>query len=265
MNYSMKIINKLKNKSTILLYEVTMTILTIMAVIIVALSYFTQQTSYEIYVFNMIDTVILVVFALDYLTRLILSRNKLHFFKNNIIDLISIIPFNYLFQTARTFKIIKLIKLTKLSKLTSLLRILILMRKFKKNTDKFLQTNNFNYVLWISIFTVIIGALGFSIIENKSFLDGLWWSFVTVTTVGYGDMSPKTGSGKVLASIIMLIGISVIGMLTGTISTFFINKKANSKSLKENTIESIKRSLDDFDNLSNEDIDNIHKLLKSLK
>ncbi|MPM84193.1 hypothetical protein SDC9_131264 [bioreactor metagenome] len=63
----------------------------------------------------------------------------------------------------------------------------------------------------------------------------------------------------------MLIGISVIGMLTGTISTFFINKKANSKSLKENTIESIKRSLDDFDNLSNEDIDNIYKLLKSLK
>lgn len=265
MNYSMKIINKLKNESTILLYEVTMTILTIMAVIIVALSYFTQQTSYEIYVFNMIDTVILVVFALDYFTRLILSRNKLQFFKNNIIDLISIIPFNYLFQTARTFRIIKLIKLTKLSKLASLLRILVLMRKFKKNMDKFLQTNNFNYVLWISIFTVIIGALGFSIIENKSFLDGLWWSFVTVTTVGYGDMSPKTGGGKVLASIIMLIGIGVIGMLTGTISTFFINKKVSNRSFKENTIESIKRSLDNFDNLSNEDIDNIYKLLKSLK
>ncbi|MBM7870125.1 voltage-gated potassium channel [Clostridium pascui] len=265
MDSSMKIMNKLKNKNIILLYEVIMTILTIIAIVIVVLNYFTQQKSYEVYVFNIIDTVILVVFALDYFIRLILSQNKLHFFKNNIIDLISIIPFNYLFQTARILRIIKFIKLSKLTKLTSLFRALVLIRKFKKNMDKFLQTNNFNYVLWISIFTVIIGALGFSIIENKSFLDGLWWSFVTVTTVGYGDMSPKTGGGKVLASIIMLIGIGVIGMLTGTISTFFINKKVSSKSLKVNTIESIKRSLDDFDNLSNEDIDNIYKLLKSLK
>ncbi|WP_242966496.1 potassium channel family protein [Clostridium sp. BSD9I1] len=262
MDSSMKIMNKLKNKNIILLYEVIMTILTIIAIVIVALNYFTQQTSYEIYIFNIIDTVILVVFALDYFTRLILSQNKLHFFKNNIIDLISIIPFNYLFQTARTLRIIKFIKL---AKWTNLFRALILIRKFKKNADKFLHTNNFNYVLWISIFTVIIGALGFSIIENKSFLDGLWWSFVTVTTVGYGDMSPKTGGGKVLASIIMLIGIGVIGMLTGTISTFFINKKASNRSFKENTIEGIKKSLDNFDNLTNEDIDNIYKLLKSLK
>lgn len=265
MNYSIKAINKLKNKKTILLYEVTMTILTIIAVVMVALNYFTQQTSYKVYIFNVIDTIILAIFALDYFIRLILSENKLHFFKNNIIDLISIIPFNYLFQTARTFRIMKLFKLTKLLKFVGLLRILVLIRKFKKNMTKFLKTNNFNYVLWVSIFTVLLGALGFSIIENRSFLDGLWWSFVTVTTVGYGDMSPRTGGGKVLAAIIMLIGIGVIGMLTGTISTFFINKKVSSRSFKENTIENIKKSLDDFDNLSNEDIDNIYKLLKSLR
>lgn len=265
MNYYVKAINKLKNKKTILLYEVTMTILTITAIIIVVLNYFTKQTSYEIYAFNILDTIILIIFALDYFTRLILSKNKFDFFKNNIIDLISIIPFNYLFQTARTLRILRLLKLTYILKFISLLRMLVLIKKFKKNMDKFLKTNNFSYVLWISIFTVIIGALGFSIIENRSFLDGLWWSFVTVTTVGYGDMSPKTGGGKILASIIMLIGIGVIGMLTGTISTFFINKKVSNRSFKENTIENIKKSLDDFDNLTNEDIDNIYKLLKSLK
>jgi voltage-gated potassium channel len=259
MDYSMKIIGKLNNKKLIFLYEVTMIILTIIAVVMVALEYFIQQTSYEVYVFNIIDKGILIIFALDYFTRLILSENKFQFIKNNIIDFISIIPFNSVFQTARVFRITKLLKLTKL------FRIIILLRKLKKKMDKFLKTNNFNYVLWFTIFTVIIGAFGFSITESKPFSDALWWSFVTVTTVGYGDVSPTTGIGRVFASILMLIGIGFIGMLTGTISTFFINKKVSNRSLKENTIESIKKSLDDFDNLSNEDIENIYKVLKSLR
>lgn len=258
-------IEKLNNKKLILLYEVSITILTIIAVVMVALEYFMQETSHMVYVFNIIDTGILIIFALDYFSRLILAKNKLEFFKSNVIDLISIIPFSTAFQAARIFRITRLLRFTKLLRLTKLFRIIILLGKFKKNMDKFLKTNNFSFVLWVTIFTVIIGALGFSAIENKSFTDGLWWSFVTVTTVGYGDMSPSTGIGRVLASILMIIGIGFIGMLTGTIATFFINKKVNNMSFKENTIESIKKNLDDFDTLSNEDIDNIYKILKSLK
>lgn len=258
----MQIIDKLNSKKLILLYEVCMTLLTIIAVVMVALGLFTQENSSEISVFNTIDTGILIIFAFDYFTRLILSKNKHQFFRSNIIDLISIIPFNSVFQAAR---ITRLLKFTRLFKLIKLLRIIVLLTKFKKNTDKFLKTNNFHYVIWFTILTVIIGALGFSIIENKSFSDGLWWSFVTVTTVGYGDMSPTTGIGRLLASLLMLIGIGFLGMLTGAISTFFINYQVSNRSLKENTIESIQKSLNDFDNLSLEDIDNIHKILKSLK
>jgi len=255
----MQIIDKLNNKKLILFYEVLMTLLTTLAVIIVSLEFLMPETPYEASVLNTIDTGIILIFALDYFTRLILSKNKSQFFKSNLIDLISIIPFNSVFQAARIFRAAKLLKLIKL------FRIIILIGKFKKNIDKFLKTNNFNYVIWFTILTVIIGALGFSLIENKSFSDGLWWSFVTVTTVGYGDMSPTTGIGRVLAAILMLIGIGFIGMLTGTIATFFIKNEVSNGSFKENTIEGIKRSLNDFDDLSNEDIDNIYKTLKSLK
>jgi len=260
-----KIIDKLDNKKLILLYEVTITMLTIIAVVMVTLEFFMPETSYEASVFNAIDTGILIIFALDYFSRLILSKNKYQFFRSNIVDLISIIPFNSVFQAARILRITKLLKFTRLFKLLKLVRIIILLAKFKKKMDKFLKTNNFNYVIWFTIFTVIIGALGFSIIENKSFSDGLWWSFVTVTTVGYGDMSPVTGAGRLLASILMLIGIGFIGMLTGTIATFFIKNEVHHGTFKENTIEGIRISLNDFDNLSSEDIDNIYKILKSLK
>jgi len=236
-----------------------MVISTIIAIAMVFTDYFMKKSVAEVYYFNIINTVILIIFALDYFTRLALSENKFYFFKHNIIDLISIIPFSSLFQTAKFLRIARLFKLAKL------LRLVVLIWKLKKNMDKFLKTNNFNYVLLLAIFTVLAGGVGFSIAEKKSFLDGVWWSFVTVTTVGYGDMSPSTGAGRILASIIMLVGIGVLGMLTGTISTFFINKKVSNGSVKEATIENIKKSLDDFDNLSEEDIDNIYKLLKSLK
>ena len=103
---------------------------------------------------------------------------------------------------------------------------------------------------------MVFGAIGMNLAEGKPLLDSLWWSFVTVTTVG---------RGRIIASILMLIGIGFIGMLTGTISTFFIEKKASATTFKDTTIENIKIKLDDFNNLSGDDIDDICNVLRSFK
>jgi len=52
--------------------------------------------------------------------------------------------------------------------------------------------------------------------------DGIWWSVVTSTTVGYGDLSPVTPIGRGLAVVLMIVGIGTIGMITGSIATYFI-------------------------------------------
>lgn len=267
----MQQINKLlinkrnSNKTYMFFYEITMAILAIIAVIMVSIEYISHPTTYEVSVFSIIDTVILIIFAIDYFSRLLISQNKIEFFKHNLIDLISIIPFNNIFQAARVLRLTRLLRFTRLLKLTKLLRVISLLARFKKNVDKFVKTNNFHYVLWITCGTVFMGALGLSFTENKSFADSLWWSFVTVTTVGYGDISPATNMGRIIASILMLIGIGFIGMLTGTISTFFIKKKNDKFTYKEKVIEDIKCQLDDFEDLSINDIDDIYNVLKSLK
>jgi len=52
--------------------------------------------------------------------------------------------------------------------------------------------------------------------------DGIWWAWVTVTTVGYGDVVPQTASGRVFAVVLMLMGISMLSLITANISAYLM-------------------------------------------
>ena len=93
---------------------------------------------------------------------------------------------------------------------------------------------------------------------RKSVLDGIWWAFVRATTVGYGDISPGTLYGRIIAMVFMLVGIGLISTVTSTITLYFLN--AGHK--KNVTDEMIKRKRDDFDSLTEEDIEAICGVLK---
>ncbi|WP_253200725.1 potassium channel family protein [Clostridium sp. CF012] len=251
-------VNLIKDRNFVAVYEILMALLAlvVVAILIVELSYNLPQNITII--FSIIDNIVLGIFAIDYFTRLFLAKDKVKFFKSNIIDLISIIPFNSAFQS------IRILRLSKLLKFTKIFRSGVLILKFRKYMDKFLKTNNFNYIIWITLFTLIIGAIGIHFVEGITFGNALWWSFVTITTVGYGDISPQTSIGRIIAGIIMLTGIGFLGMLTATIATFFL-KGNDSTSYKNQTIEDIKARLDNFDELNIEDINNIHNVLIALK
>lgn len=245
-----------------LYYEIFIAILSLIACVIILIQISLELTNDIAYILDISDNIIWGIFVTDYIVRLILSENKLKFIKNNKIDLMSIMPFNALFQSLRIFNFTRVLKLAKLAKLV---RFAVLIYKFKSRADKFLKTNNFQCILIITIVTVLLGAFGISITEDKTFSDSIWWSFVTTTTVGYGDISPATNIGRIIASILMLVGIGFVGMLTGTIATYFLTDKKTNKSYKSEVIETIQEKLNNFDLLSKEDLDNMHKILLSLK
>lgn len=202
------------------LYAISMTILTLAAVIMAVLDMLGNidiEVSIRLY---SLDLGILALFAMDYFIRLIQSNDKKKFIVENIFDLLAIIPFNSMF---RAFRFVRLFRLFRL------LRVAVFIKKFNKYVSVFLKTNHFIYVIYLSITITLLGALSiYSIEKGKTihdFGDALWWSFVTTTTVGYGDISPSTGLGRIIAGILMLVGIGFIGMLTGTITTFFIKDR----------------------------------------
>lgn len=242
-----------------IIYEIIMAVLSLIMVAVIILEDSTELSVSMTKLVYYFDMILILVFAADYFVRLALSKNKRKYIKENIIELISIIPFNSVFQALRLVRVVRVFRLIRVLRLFAFLNV------FYKKADKFIKTNNFNNILYITCVTIFIGALGISVVENMKFSDALWWSFVTVTTVGYGDISPSTSFGRIIAVILMIVGIGFLGMFTGTIATFFIKKKVQLIGVKEEAIISIKGKLDDFDNLDQTDIDDIYKILKSLK
>jgi voltage-gated potassium channel len=80
-----------------------------------------------------------------------------------------------------------------------------------------------------AVFVAYISAVQITISERnvdgsniKSFEDGLWWAVTTVTTVGYGDRFPTTTEGRLLAVLLMLVGISLVGVITASVASWFV-------------------------------------------
>jgi voltage-gated potassium channel len=80
-----------------------------------------------------------------------------------------------------------------------------------------------------AVFISYIAAIQITISERsiegsniKNFNDGLWWAVTTVTTVGYGDRYPTTAEGRILAVLLMLTGISLVGVITASVAAWFV-------------------------------------------
>jgi len=72
---------------------------------------------------------------------------------------------------------------------------------------------------------LIIGSIGYAWFESAKFGDGLWWTIVTMSTVGYGDFYPQTLGGRILAVFIMTTGIGILSMLIASLAELLIEKK----------------------------------------
>ena len=97
-------------------YNCLILIFSILSVIIALLDMTTGLEGILVYIYE----ILLIFFIIDYFTRLIISKNKLTFFKKNIFDLIAIIPFNIIFKVNKMGKVAKMAKLVKISKLAKL-------------------------------------------------------------------------------------------------------------------------------------------------
>lgn len=242
-----------------LIYDLVFCILALVAVYLSLCDLTTGCTDFQIRV----DNVITIIFVIDYFVRLAIAKNKNDFFKQNILDLIAIIPFTSLFKIFRVLKVLKVLKALKILKFA---RLSAYFARFYKRVKFFFEINGLKYMVVTSLLCIIVGGIAIHFVEGMTVFDGIWWSFVTATTVGYGDISPSTPAGRVIAAILMIVGIGLIGSLTSTITALFFQRheSASKRDAKGEIIKTLQMQLDDFENLSDDDIETICKTLKSL-
>ncbi|SEA13969.1 potassium channel family protein [Psychroflexus halocasei] len=159
------------------------------------------------------DILLCIVFFVDFCVQLYNAKNrKKFFFSIGWLDLISSIPVIHEFRYVRIFRVFRVIRIVKS------IRLLI----------NFIRTHKvqslYGFILFISITTVILTSTLVLYFEKdigniKTAEDAIWWSFVSVTTVGYGDHYPVTTIGRALSIVLISTGIALFGALISYITT----------------------------------------------
>lgn len=108
-------------------------------------------------------------------------------------------------------------------------RVLIAVQVFVNASSTFrelLARNHLGTTLGVSLIIMTIAGMLIAGIDPavESVWEGLWWAWVTITTVGYGDVVPVSGEGRVIGAILILIGVGLFAMLTASISVLFISR-----------------------------------------
>jgi voltage-gated potassium channel len=157
------------------------------------------------------------VFLIEYGIRLARAPQKLMFVRRNLPDLIALIP-SGLFRGVRALRLVRVLRFFRGTEV---------LWRASTTVREILRTNQLGHVLAVTGLLVVGGGVLITRVEPDihTIADGLWWSIVTTTTVGYGDLSPKTGEGRLIAAGLMLIGIGTIGMVTGSIATHFLGRR----------------------------------------
>lgn len=188
------------------------------------------------------DLIIYLIFVVDYVVRIAVAKDKRQFFKSNIFDLIAIFPFNSLFRVFRILKIARLARLAKMSKAVKVVRFTSLSARGARGIEhlkEFVDTNGLKYMIFLALAAIGGASIGMMYFEKMSFLDALWWSFVTATTVGYGDLSPVTAAGRIIAAILMIVGIGLISSLTSAITSFFMSSRDQDEVIHNDRIDMV--------------------------
>lgn len=164
-----------------------------------------------------LDWFIWALFVVEYLVRLVLAPQRWRFIRSHPIDLLLVlIPVFRPLRVLRVFRALRVVVV--------LLRVLGAVRDV-------LTRHKLHYALAIGLVAVFGGAgmvfeaeRGAEDASILSFPDALWWAARTVTTVGYGDMTPTTPIGRGVAVVLMVLGIGLFGLLAGTLASYFVSK-----------------------------------------
>ena len=212
--------NNTENKFGVLnLIVLVLSICILVALLIDSLCKLPPETSK---ILEYVDSIICVFFLVEFCIRFYQADSKKKFMKWGWIDLIASIPtFNYL-RFARALRLIRLLRIIRAFRST---------QHFIRHIYRNRAEGAFTTVSIIAFLLVTFSSIAILQVETvpnsniKTAEDALWWSYATVTTVGYGDKYPVTTEGRIIGMMLMTGGVGLFGTFSGFIASWFVDGK----------------------------------------
>lgn len=207
------------------LFDIVLIVSILLSVVALMLESVTEIAQDYAQTLRMVEWGFTVLFTLEYVARLYSARERWRYMGSfyGIVDLLSILPsyLALLIPGANHLLIIRLLRVLRIFRILKLARYMseanILMRSMLMSRRKI-----FLFFSTVLILATIFGSLMY-VVEGPehgftSIPTSIYWTIVTITTVGYGDITPQTALGQVIASMAMLTGYSIIAVPTGIIT-----------------------------------------------
>ena len=198
-----------------------LSVLIIIDLILITLTLISEVGANLYYSIVVFDTALCIILIIEFITRLMDSDNKKRFLLKNWTELIAAIPFDlimlpFVLNNAhlRIFKILKFIK------------VIALFSQFFETIDVFLKKTHLDEIFGVTLLVVLASTLGLYLFDPSinSLFDSLWFVLSTITTVGYGDVLPQSGPGKIIGLITLIVGVLIFSTVTGAIASYFARR-----------------------------------------
>ena len=181
---------------------------------------FARLSAETLRILDIADLFVSIVFLVDFFQCLVRAPDRRRYLLRwGWLDLLSSLPMLDLFRWGRAARVFRILRV---------LRGLRAARVLAAFTVERRAASAFWSAALIALLAVIFGSIAILHLERAPDAnitqaeEALWWAFVTVTTVGYGDVYPVTSAGRVLAALLMAIGIGLFGTLTACLATAFM-------------------------------------------
>ncbi len=150
-------------------------------------------------------------FLLEWVLGLIIAEHRWAYLRSpvKLLDLISALPLSYAFQGLRMARVVRIVRIS---------RVAWRARRYRGRATQLIRALGYTSAI------VLAGALGLQSVEPETvptLTDAAWWAFVTLTTVGYGDIAPVTSLGRLVAAGVMFAGVGVFGYIAGFMTSLF--------------------------------------------
>ena len=190
----------------------TLSLLNYLALVLIPLPQYAEQ------ILSSLDMLLSLIFLYDFFRSLVRAPDKSRYLKWGWLDLLASLPYITIFRLARLVRVIRA------ARSLHAMRVRELASEISENRAE----STFLGAAFVAILVVTISAILIQMIEDNvpggnilDSEDALWWALVTISTVGYGDLYPVTFSGRILAGVVILVGVGLFSVVTGYLANRF--------------------------------------------